>query len=378
MGIGEKITAAMQSKKGKVFMAYLYGWGASIVILGALFKIQHYPGASLMLIIGLTTEALIFFFSVFEPMHEELDWSLVYPELAHMEDLEDEDHHIEEGDKGYVPKGTVTEQLDRMLEDAKIGPELITSLSQGMRSLSDNTSKLTDLSDASIATNEYSEKVKQASDSLGNLNNAYSQGNQAMQELAGVSSNVKDNLSSIASSTDSYSESMQSASAKMVEMNQSYGKAVTALDEIAASSGTARDYNEQMGKLTNNLSSLNSLYEVDLMESNSKLMNSINDLSGTSEATKSLTEQMQQLSQSVSTLNSSYSSEANESRTRSEAVKEFYTGINDVMQNLQASADGVKRSRDEVSKLGENLAALNNIYGNMLAAMNVGAPRSQE
>ena len=115
MGIGEKITAAMQSKTGKVFMSYLYGWGAAVVILGALFKIQHYPGASLMLIIGLTTEALIFFFSVFEPMHEELDWSLVYPELAHMEDMEDEDH-IEEGDKGYVPKGTVTEQLDRMLE----------------------------------------------------------------------------------------------------------------------------------------------------------------------------------------------------------------------------------------------------------------------
>lgn len=370
MGIGEKIESAMQSSRGKKFMAYLYGWGASVVILGALFKIQHYPGAGPMLIVGLTTEAIIFFFSVFEPVHEDLDWGLVYPELAHMDP---EDEELEEGDKGYVPKGTVTEQLDRMLENAKIGPELIGSLSQGMRSLSDNTSKLSDLSDASIATSEYSDKVKQASDSLGTLNNAYSQGNQAMQELAGVSSNVKDNLSNIAASSNQYSESMQSASGKMVEMNASYGNAINALDEIAASSGTARDYNEQMGKLTNNLSSLNSIYEVDLMESNSKLMNSINDLSATSEASRSLTEQMQQLTQSVGSLNSSYSSEVDESRTRSEAVKEFYTGINEVMQNLQQSADGVKRSRDEVSKLGDNLAALNNIYGNMLAAMNVGA-----
>ncbi|HIA36404.1 MAG TPA: gliding motility protein GldL, partial [Flavobacteriales bacterium] len=74
MGVAE----VMQSPRGKIFMTYLYGWGASVVILGALFKIQHYPGASLMLIIGLTTEAVIFFFSVFEPTHDELDWSLVY------------------------------------------------------------------------------------------------------------------------------------------------------------------------------------------------------------------------------------------------------------------------------------------------------------
>ena len=109
-----------------------------------------------MLIIGLSTEALIFFFSVWEPPAEHVDWSLVYPELAHMDD-HDEEHEggmitSEESDAGYIPKGTVTEQLDRMLEDAKIGPELIQSLSQGMKSLSNNASNLSDLSDAAAAT----------------------------------------------------------------------------------------------------------------------------------------------------------------------------------------------------------------------------------
>lgn len=378
MGIGDKISAAMASPTGKEFMKYLYGWGASIVILGALFKIQHYPGASAMLIIGLSTEALIFFFSVWDPPAEHIDWSLVYPELAHMEEHEEEDTGMitsEESDAGYVPKGTVTEQLDRMLEDAKIGPELIQSLSQGMKSLSSNASNLSDLSDAAAATSDYSEKVKQASNSIGNMSSAYEQGNQAMQELAGASTNVKDNLSSMASSAGSYSTSMSSAAEKMGEMNNSYGKAVTALDEIASSSGTARNYSEQMSKLTSNLSALNSIYEVDLMESNTKLMNSINDLSGTSEASKAITEQMHQLTQNISSLNSSYSTEAEESRSRSESVKQFYSGINDVMQNLQDSAEGAKRSRDEVAKLGENLAALNNIYGNMLSAMNIGGAR---
>ena len=111
------------------------------------------------------------------------------------------------------------------------------------------------------------------------------------------------------------------------------------------------------------------------MESNTKLMTTINDLSGTSEASKAITEQMNQLTQNISSLNSSYSTEAEESRSRSESVKQFYSGINDVMQNLQDSAEGAKRSREEVAKLGDNLAALNNIYGNMLSAMNIGGAR---
>jgi hypothetical protein len=72
----------VQSSGWKNFMAKLYGIGASVVIIGALFKIQHWTGAGLMLAIGLFTEAVIFFFSAFEPLHEEVDWTLVYPELA--------------------------------------------------------------------------------------------------------------------------------------------------------------------------------------------------------------------------------------------------------------------------------------------------------
>ena len=83
MNFIEKITEA---KWYKLMMPKLYGWGASIVILGALFKIEHYPGASIMLATGLGMEAIIFFFSAFEKQHEEPDWSLVYPELAYMKD----------------------------------------------------------------------------------------------------------------------------------------------------------------------------------------------------------------------------------------------------------------------------------------------------
>ena len=84
------------SKSWKAFMGKLYGLGGAVVIIGALFKIQHYPGASIMLIVGLTTEAVIFIFSAFEPLHEDPNWALVYPELA--EHSEEEHHEGEEGE----------------------------------------------------------------------------------------------------------------------------------------------------------------------------------------------------------------------------------------------------------------------------------------
>ena len=92
------------SKAWKNFMAKLYGIGAAVVIIGAMFKIQHWPFASLLLVVGLTTEAIIFFFSAFEPLHEEPDWSLVYPELATPED----------GEHGHGSKKTVVNKSDRV------------------------------------------------------------------------------------------------------------------------------------------------------------------------------------------------------------------------------------------------------------------------
>ena len=122
-------------------MGMLYGWGASIVIVGALFKIMHWPGAGAMLTTGLLTEAVIFFFSAFEPPHMEVDWALVYPELAGMHGEMD----LLEEEESEEDKGTITEQLDTMLEDAKIGPELIESLGTGLRSMASNAENMSDL-----------------------------------------------------------------------------------------------------------------------------------------------------------------------------------------------------------------------------------------
>src|ERR1044072_4660190 len=119
----------MSKKKGgfvellyKTIMPKVYGIGAAVVIIGALFKILHLTGADEMLMIGLSVEAGIFFLSAFEPPHQEPDWSKVYPELA--EDYEAPASQARVG----KPGGSITQQLDVSLEKAKIGPELLDSL----------------------------------------------------------------------------------------------------------------------------------------------------------------------------------------------------------------------------------------------------------
>ena len=128
----------VQSSGWKNFIAKLYGLGASVVIIGALFKIQHWPLAGTMLTIGLLTEAVIFFFSAFEPLHEEVDWSLVYPELAGIP--EDETPELASHGGKYHGGGVISggggggagsvalAKFDEMLEKAEITPDLFRSL----------------------------------------------------------------------------------------------------------------------------------------------------------------------------------------------------------------------------------------------------------
>jgi gliding motility-associated protein GldL len=122
-------------------------FGASIVIVGALFKIQHWKGSDVAIIAGLGTEAILFIMFGLDIPHEEYDWTLAYPELGGMGSHEEEAHGV-----SGLP---VSNQLDAMLAEAKIGPELIESLGTGMRSLSDSASKIGDISNATVATNEY-------------------------------------------------------------------------------------------------------------------------------------------------------------------------------------------------------------------------------
>ncbi len=226
----------VNSKGYKAFMPKLYGWGASVVILGSLFKIMHYPGAGIMLLLGMGTEALIFFFSAFEPGHPVYHWDLVYPELA-IGNEQNVEHTKRE--KKTLPAGTPTQQLDKMLEDAKIGPELIESLATGMRNLSDNARKLSGISDAATVTDAYVSNLTKAAESVRNLSLQYektasSMANvNAMEELQALGRNIKtytDNLNDSLSNMVQYKEEVDKLTKNVAKLSNVYGNMLAAMN----------------------------------------------------------------------------------------------------------------------------------------------------
>jgi len=251
-----------ETKKGKKVMGLLYGLGASVVIIGALFKIEHWPGASAMLIVGLGTEALIFAVSAFEPPHTEVDWTLAYPELAGIED-----DQLTEATRRKGNKDGVAQEMDKMLEEAKIGPDLIESLGSGFRNLSEHTAHLNDISDASVATNEYVDNVKNASNRMQNLSESYEK---ASETLSGITISPEDG--------GSYSENLRSVSSKLSELNNIYELQLRSasehmeastkayegmdslMDNLQKSLRSTEEYKTNISELANNLSELNTIY----------------------------------------------------------------------------------------------------------------------
>ena len=255
MGIAQ-ITAGKGFKK---MMAKLYGWGASVVIVGALFKIQHWNGAGLMLTIGLLTEAVIFFFSAFEPPHEEVDWSLVYPELAGM--------HEPGGKEKKKKIDPVAQELDRLMADAKIGPELISSLGTGLKALSENTKSMATLSNATVATDDYVKNVQGASKSVSFLSQSYEKAAAAMNNMSSSSEDVKvysDQIKSagknMAALNAIYELQLQEAGNRMKETTKFYDGITQLLSNLNSTVDDTKRYKDEVGKLAKNLGSLNTIY----------------------------------------------------------------------------------------------------------------------
>jgi len=250
--------------KVKGFKRYLHlasCFGASIVIVGALFKIMHWPGASVALIAGLGTEALLFILFGLDIPHEEVDWTLAYPELAGMGHTEIQH---EEDEQDALP---VTAQLDNLLADAKIGPELIESLGSGMRNLTDTASKIGDITNATVATNEYVDSVKTASKNVTQLSETYSKAADSMANLAesnetGASIGeslvkVSKNLSAL---NATYELQLQGSQAHLESTSKFYEGLSDLMKNLHDSVDDTKKYRQEMATLSSNLTALNTIY----------------------------------------------------------------------------------------------------------------------
>ena len=261
------------SKKWKLFMAKLYGMGAAVVIMGALFKIMHWPFAGPMLVVGLTVEAIIFFFSAFEPLHEDPKWELVYPELALAHDEEFDLHAYidEKGDSGVAAGGekglSVSEQFDNLLEEAKIDSALLGRLGDGMRSLSENAEQMGEISGATAATDAYVSSLTSASEQVKGLSNTYEK---ASESLLGLTSSAEEGQSfgeqlvkvsnNLAALNNVYELQLKGSSAHLESTEKFQSQVTEMMENLAASVDDTRLYKENMAMLSKNLTDLNQVY----------------------------------------------------------------------------------------------------------------------
>ena len=200
----------------KLFMARLYGWGASLVILGALFKIQHWTGAGFFLTVGLVTESVIFFFSAFESPKEEYDWGLVYPELAYMKDPD--------------KKGTPSQQLDKALERAKIEDELIESLGDGLRKFGETATKLNETVEAAGAISEYNQQIEEGVKNMNALNSLYELQLQTSSQQMEASTQFLQNLSTSIEDSKRFQQEVGKLAENLSSLNQVYGNMLKAMN----------------------------------------------------------------------------------------------------------------------------------------------------
>ena len=216
MGFISSIEKVTEAKWYKLMMPKLYGWGAAVVILGALFKIEHYPGASYMLAAGLGMEAIIFFFSAFEKPHVDPDWSLVYPELAHMNDP----------DAAKRP----AQQLDDALEKAKIDNELIESLNEGLRSFGESAKQLNETVTAAASISEYNTQIEEGVKNMNALNSLYELQLQTSNKQMEATTLFLQNLQSSVEDSKRFQQQVGGLADNLEQLNKVYGNMLSAMN----------------------------------------------------------------------------------------------------------------------------------------------------
>ncbi len=222
MNIGE----ILKTKRWKVLMGYVYGWGASLVLIGALFKLQHWNHSGIMLTIGLLTEAFIFFLSAFEPPLEQPDWAKVYPELQ-------EDYELLEPIEEVQNNGKIG-NLDSLLNSTNITPELLSKIGKSLVDLSNTASGISDISTATLATDIYVRNLNSASESMMAFSEMNTQANHTINNSIGelvnsysntahkISETGENMLSRLNESSVKFTKQMDESGNKLTESYQRF------------------------------------------------------------------------------------------------------------------------------------------------------------
>ncbi len=245
----------------KDIMPKIYGIGASVVIAGAMFKLLNLPGGALMLGVGLTTEAIIFFLGAFEPQEKPLDWTKAYPELLE-----------EKAEGGRRGGGSVGEKLDAMFAKAKLDAALVERLGSGMQQLSNAVEGMADMSNTSVAMERYVESVEKVSDMLqkmGTVNEEVMESVQKMANLSGCAQSYYEQMQKITENLQAlnatYTGELQSARDRTETTEAIQGNIGASMKRMEEAGEVAEKFKDGLVQLNDQVASLNSIYGTMLM-----------------------------------------------------------------------------------------------------------------
>ncbi len=260
----------LHSKGFKTVMKHFFGWGAAIVIIGALFKIQHYPGSDIMLPVGLGLEAVIFIVMIFVPDHPEYHWERVHPVLdpdLTVEQLHEMSPNAMIGGHGGGGSSNA-ELVAKQLEEAGIDEALLAKLKDGMSNLASNAASLGAVSTAAGATDSYVKSLETASSSLTKLTEQYATSANA---IAGITADgngnfgvemqkMGQNLSALNNVYELQLKGSQEYLTGLTQMSDLQENIKTIMTDLSASAKDTTIYRENMAMLSQNLTDLNNVY----------------------------------------------------------------------------------------------------------------------
>lgn len=253
-----------QKKKFKITLDAVISWGATVVIIGAMFKILHLPYGAIIIGVGLTVEALLFFIMGFVPPHRDPHWEKVYPQLSpdYIGDLPDMNKPVKLNEleiKGNSNSGG--------LPDLKIGDDIIAKIKEGLDNFSNKVGAISNAADASIATNEFAANVKTAANKASGLSSAFDIATSGVADIASAAQGSKEyhnqvnNLGkSISALNAVYELELQDSSAHLKSMNKFYQNLSLTMSNFNESMDDSKQFKEEVAKLSRNLSSLNAVY----------------------------------------------------------------------------------------------------------------------
>ncbi|MBK0382750.1 gliding motility protein GldL [Pedobacter sp. SD-b] len=252
-----------QKKKFKITLDAIISWGATVVIIGAMFKILHLPGGEMIIGIGLGTEALLFFIMGFVPPHKDPHWEKVYPQLS--EDFVG--NPIDMNKPVKLNELEIKGSAGGGFPDLKVGDDVVAKIKEGLENFSNKVGAISNSADATIATNEFAANVKTASAKASGLSTAFDQATAGVTEIANASTGSKEyhnqisNLGKNISALNAvYELELQDSSAHLKSMNKFYANLSQTMSNFNESMDDSKQFKDEVAKLSKNLSSLNAVY----------------------------------------------------------------------------------------------------------------------